>query len=43
MLDIAFPKDITGVRTLLGLLNFNSEYIPNLNYIIGLVHDLTSR
>ena len=40
LLDIAPPKDITGVRAFLGLLNFNREYIPNLNSIIGLNQEL---
>ena len=43
LLDIAPPKDITGVRAFLGLLNFNREYIPNLNSIIGLIQDLTCK
>ena len=43
LLDIAPPKDITGVRAFIGLLNFNREYIANLNSIIRLIQDLTCK
>ena len=43
LVDIAPLKDITGVRAFLGLLNFNREYILNLNSIIGLIQDLTCK
>ena len=33
----------TEVRIFLGLLNFNREYIPNLNSIIGLMQELTCK
>ena len=40
LLDIAPPNQITGVRVFLCLLNFNHEYIRNMNSIIGLIQDI---
>jgi hypothetical protein len=33
--DIATPTDVTGIRSFLGLLNFNQDYIPNYKSIIA--------
>ena len=30
LLAVALPRDIQGVRSFLGILNFNREYVPNL-------------
>jgi len=43
LLQIAQPTDIQGVRSFLGILNFNREYITNLSDIIAPLQDLTCK
>ena len=43
ILNMAEPKDLAGVRSFLGILNFNREYIPNLSSIIAPLQDLTCK
>ena len=41
LLAVAPQKDLQGVRSFLGIMNFNREYIPNLSDIIAPLQDLT--
>ena len=43
LLAIAPPKDLQGIRSFLGVLNFNREYIPNISHIIAALQDLTCK